>query len=168
MRRRFLCIFALFLAFYLKGSATHIVGGEIYYDCLGSDNYRITLKIYRDCSSASNAPYDNPASVLVYNSSGVYLQTIDLTFPGANPVPDSINNPCIQPPGFNCVEEAIYQSTVNLPGVTGGYYLVYQRCCRNNTILNLVNPGAVGSTYMEHIPGTAQVICNSSPHFNKR
>ncbi|HMP13046.1 MAG TPA: hypothetical protein PKD70_04145, partial [Saprospiraceae bacterium] len=29
--------------------ATHIVGGEIGYKCLGSNQYEITLKVYRDC-----------------------------------------------------------------------------------------------------------------------
>ena len=29
--------------------ATHIVGGEIYYDYLGGNNYKISMKVYRDC-----------------------------------------------------------------------------------------------------------------------
>lgn len=168
MQRRILSIVICLLVFCLKSRATHIVGGEIFYDCLGGDNYRITLKIYRDCSSPTNAPYDNPASVLVYDASGAYIQTIAMPYPGATAVPDSINNSCIQPPSSICVEEAVYQTTVNLPAKTGGYYIVYQRCCRNGTILNLINPGAVGSTYMEHIPGPEVVNCNSSPRFNKR
>ena len=32
----------------LENFATHIVGGEIYYDCLGSNNYTSGLKLYRD------------------------------------------------------------------------------------------------------------------------
>ncbi|MFL5752871.1 MAG: PKD domain-containing protein [Bacteroidia bacterium] len=166
MWRRILYIFAIHLFFYTNGFSTHIVGGELFYDNLGGDNYRITLKIYRDCSSAT--PYDNPGSVIIYDASGNYIQTVEIAFPGSTNVPDSINNPCIQPPSVTCVEEAIYVSTVNLPAKTGGYYLVYQRCCRNGTILNLVNPGAVGSTYMEHIPGPEQVAANNSPRFNKR
>jgi gliding motility-associated-like protein len=160
----FIIVFVVSLCFTAK--ATHIVGGELYYDNLGGNNYRVTLKIYRDCSSATQ--YDNPGSVIVYDAGGNYVQTIEIAFPGANNVPDSINNPCIQPPSSTCVEEAVYQTTVNLPPQAGGYYLVYQRCCRNATILNLINPGSVGSTYMEHIPGPEVVAFNSSPHFNKR
>ena len=40
----------LFVAFNVTNSfSTHIVGGELYYDHLGGNNYRITLKLYRDC-----------------------------------------------------------------------------------------------------------------------
>ena len=39
-----------------RASATHIVGGEFYYDCLGNNQYRITPKIYRDCGPNSQAP----------------------------------------------------------------------------------------------------------------
>mgnify|MGYP003334466471 FL=1 len=38
--------------------ATHILGGEIYYDSLGNGMYKITFEIYRDCNSAT--AYDNP------------------------------------------------------------------------------------------------------------
>ncbi|NVK63669.1 MAG: hypothetical protein HWE22_03735 [Flavobacteriales bacterium] len=29
--------------------ASHIVGGELYYDSLGNDTYRVTFEVYRDC-----------------------------------------------------------------------------------------------------------------------
>ena len=151
-----------------KGFATHIVGGEIYYDNLGGGNYGVTLKLYRDCSVNSNAAYDDPASIMIFDASGSFIQMLEMRFPGSINVPDSINNSCISAPKNICVEEAIYYATVNLPPKTGGYYLVYQRCCRNNTILNLVNPGSVGSTYYEHIPGPEAVTVNSSPRFNYR
>lgn len=61
----------------------------------------------------------------------------------------------------------MYEEIINLPPKVGGYYLVYQRCCRNNTILNLINPGSVGATYWEHIPGPEVVSQNSSPRFKK-
>ena len=50
---------------------THIIGGEIYYDCLGSDKYKITLKIYRDCENGQ-APYDPYAHISFFNSSVLF------------------------------------------------------------------------------------------------
>src|SRR6185369_16042253 len=47
----------------------------------------------------------------------------------------------------------------------GGYALVYQRCCRNGSVLNISNPGNTGSSYVQHIPGPEVVATNSSPHF---
>ncbi len=148
----------------LKNFATHIVGGEIFYDCLGSDNYRITLKLYRDCAPG-NALYDNPAYLFIFNSAGVFIDSIAIPFPGSVVLPIILNNPCLTPPTNICVEEAIYQRVINLPPIVGGYDITYQRCCRNNTILNLINPGSVGSTYMAHIPDPSVAVCNSSPRF---
>ena len=40
---------ALCLLASLTTKATHLVGGEMYYDHLGGDNYEVHLIIYRDC-----------------------------------------------------------------------------------------------------------------------
>ena len=161
----FRCFIFILLACSLKSHAAHIVGGEIFYNYLGGNNYQVTLKLYRDCNS-SGAVYDNPATVFIFNSSGTLVDSLEIPFPGSVVLPSSVNNPCFIPPTDVCVEEAIYQATVNLPPLAGGYDLVYQRCCRNNSILNLISPGSVGSTYMAHIPDSALAITNSSPHYN--
>lgn len=164
LKKKLLILFFLALSS-LNNFATHIVGGEIYYDCLGGNNYKITLKIYRDCFNGQ-APYDDPASVYFWDNVGNLITEVQIAFPGSVTLPVTINNPCFTPPTNICVEEAIYTTTVNLPPIPGGYDITYQRCCRNNTILNIVNPGAVGSTYMAHIPGTGPLACNNSPRYN--
>ncbi len=146
----------------LKNFATHIVGGEIYYDNLGGNNYRITLKVYRDCTGIT---FDNPASIFIFNSAGTFIDSVEIPLPGTAIVPPTINNPCFTPPANICVEEAIYQTVVNLPNIPGGYNITYQRCCRNGTILNLVLPGDVGSTYMCHITDNTIAPGNSSPRY---
>lgn len=159
-------ILVLFLTFLsLKSFATHIVGGEIYYDYLGNNNYRITLKVYRDCWNGI-PPFDNPAHIFIFNSAGVFIDSIAMPVPGSVVLPPTVNNPCFVPPTDVCVEEAIYQRIINLPPIPGGYDLTYQRCCRNNTILNLVNPGSVGTSYTAHINDSLLAPGNSSPHFN--
>jgi len=158
-------IAVFFIGLGLPLNATHIIGGELYYDCLGGNNYLITLKVYRDCLNGQ-APFDNPASISVWDAGGNLLQTINLPFPGANNVPFTPNSPCFQAPPNVCVEEAIYTFQTTLPVQTSGITLAYQRCCRNNSIVNLVNPGSTGSTYQTTIPGTNLVTCNSSPRFN--
>jgi len=155
----------LFLVIGHSCFATHIVGGEIFYKCLGNNDYEVTLKVYRDCINGQ-APFDNPAAVGVFDANGTLITTMMLPLPGSTPLPVTLNNPCYVPPANVCVEEAVYVGNVNLPPIAGGYYLSYQRCCRNNTILNLVNPGNVGATYMGFIPDPATVSCNSAPHYN--
>ena len=157
----------LFFVSALRVDATHIVGGEIIYDQLTATDYRITLIVYRDCGPGT-AQLDAQAPIMVFNAAGVHITTVLISNPLIVSVPDSINNPCVQAPTGICVQEGRYVKVVSLPPVTGGYYLVYQRCCRNNSIINLINPGEVGSTYIEHIPGPEVVSQNSSPRYNKR
>lgn len=152
--------------------ATHIVGGEIIYDDLGSNNYRITLKIYRDCSSQS--PFDGtgiagPAYITIFDGSNSVEGVFDIGAPVITTVPPAFNNACINAPNNICIEEGVYTYTINLPPKTGGYLIVYQRCCRNANIINLVNSNSnnEGATYFTKIPGPEEATTNSSPRFKK-
>ncbi len=150
-----------------KGYSPHIVGGEIHYKCLGSNWYEITLKVYRDCAAPPPAAlYDNPAWVFVFDSAGDSLKRIDIPFPGSDTIDPYLSDSCIVIPPNLCVEEAIYTINDSLPPIPGGYHLVYQRCCRNVSIVNIFNPGTVGATYETIIPDTSLVSCNNSPYFN--
>lgn len=148
------------------GMAKHLVGGEIYYDDLGGGSYKVTLKLYRDCINGSSVPFDDPATISVYDASGHFIRNIHIAFSGSQTVPSSITSPCFTPPANICVDYATYTATVNLPPITGGYNLVYQRCCRNNAVLNINSSGNVGSTYLAHIPGSDVAGTNSCPRFN--
>jgi gliding motility-associated-like protein len=163
-------IFILIWFLSLKAGATHIVGGEMIYDDIGGGNYRITLKVYRDCYNGI-PPLDGqgsnsvPAYITVYDGAQNLIGVYDIGAPVVTTVPPAINNPCIITPNTVCVEQGVYSYTLNLPPHAGGYYVVYQRCCRNGTILNIVQPGLVGSTYYTHIPGPEVVAVNHSPRF---
>jgi gliding motility-associated-like protein len=147
--------------------AAHLVGGEIFYECLGGDQYRITLRIYRDCYTVTGAEFDNPANIAIYDSGGDLIDNLQAPFTGSQQLPVIINNPCLQAPPDVCVEEAVYTVTTTLPFLFGGYHIAYQRCCRNPTIVNLVNPDDLGSTYYVHVPEEALNTCNSSPYYNE-
>jgi len=160
-----LFLFCLIFIINIHLMATHIVGGELYYECLGNNNYRLTLKIYRDCNNGQ-APYDDPANISVFAPNGTHLIDLSLPFPGSTNVPFVATNPCFQAPPNVCVEEAVYQTVVTLPFNPAGLVLAYQRCCRNNSIINIVDPGGTGSTYTETIPAVALATCNNSPRFD--
>lgn len=162
----YLLISFLSLCFGTRLKASHIVGGEIFYDHLGGSNYKITLKVYRDCFNGL-AQLDNPALISIFDVNGNIVDTIRVALLSQTTITPSINNPCIQAPSGICVEEGIYEKNVVLPPKTGGYYVVYQRCCRNSSILNIPSPGTTGTTYWEHIPGPEVAVSNSSPRFNK-
>jgi len=159
------CIFILSIFSIKQVAASHIVGGVMTYECLGNNDYQINLTIYRDCNGAG-APFDQVAPIGVFNANGNLLNVFSASFPGSTPVPIIINNPCLITPPNVCVERADYQVIINLPPLAGGYTIAYQRCCRNGSALNIVNPINMGSTYMVEIPDPGLATCNSSPTFN--
>ncbi len=145
--------------------ASHIVGGEMIYECLGNNEYLITLKVYRDCFNGT-AAYDNPTNVFIFDANGNIVATLPIPFPGSDTLPNNSGNPClVVPPGI-CVEEAIFQYNVFLDPSPGGYTMIYQRCCRNYSIDNILSPDNTGATYLGYIPDPDLAECNSSPYFN--
>ncbi|MCD6067413.1 MAG: domain containing protein [Bacteroidetes bacterium] len=156
---------ALFALFSLNMKATHIVGGELNYRHLGNFDYELKLTVYRDCYTGV-PPFDNPASIGIFNQNNAFVQQVLVPFVSLDTLPGLINDPCTIVPTDFCYEVTTYITIVHLPPIPGGYQLAYQRCCRNQSILNLVNPLAAGATYYAHIPDTALVISDSNPKFN--
>lgn len=157
----------------LPTQAAHIIGGVITYECLGEGNYRFTMKLYRDCAgtgavfdSAPNAPFAGTVSIYRGASQNEF-DNIILPAPTITTVPPDVSNPCLKPPGNVCVEEGVYVFDVNLPASsTESYFIIYQRCCRNDGIANLVEPESTGATYAVELTPAAMQACNSSPEFN--
>lgn len=144
--------------------ATHLVGGEMYYDHLGGNNYKVTLKLYRDCNCVNCADFASYEYISIYNQGGALIRQLAMPFPGRQALTATINNPCLVATNV-CVEQAVYTENVTLPPIAGGYTLIYQRCCRNNTVDNILPDQ--GATYVAHIPGGSIIsnAANSSPRF---
>lgn len=163
MKKLALFIFFCFLA--AKSFASHIIGGEIYYDYLGNNQYKIYIAVYRDCAS-SGADFDNPLSLGIYFSNGNLYQEVSVSKPPSTILPIEFDNPCIKKPSGFCNERAIYTKTVSLPPRNGGYYISYQRCCRRPDVINIQDPGETGLTLTIHVPTSADnLYINSSPRF---
>ncbi len=162
---KFYIIFHFFLLSF-PAYATHIVGGEMNYTCLGDDRYEITLTIFRDCFYGDpNAWFDNPASIGVFDANNRLLGQILVPLMNNDTLNPVLNGECFVAPPSVCVHTTTYRAEVTLPFRAGGYQLAYQRCCRNQTILNIVNPLASGATYGVTISERALLECNSSPKF---
>lgn len=163
------CLFLLLLLSPFRADATHIVGGEIYYEKTGFDTYLVTLKIYRDCGPANTlgTGFDNVARVGVYQGNNL-VQVLNMPLANAqvSTVPVILENPCfVVPPGV-CVQEAIYTNTVTLPPSPAGYILMHQRCCRQPSIMNINFPDQSGATFWTQIPSSTITTNNSNPQFN--
>lgn len=161
----------------LHAQAAHIVGGVITYTCEGNGNYEFTMKIYRDCDGGGALFDSQPmsfteASITVYKDGETtpFISSQILGPPAITRIPPDISNPCLIVPDDVCVEEGIYVFTMNLPNDPKGYHVIYQRCCRNNSITNIVDPGGTGATFSIEITPQAQQTSagcvNDSPVFN--
>ncbi len=161
-----LCLALLCLHF--QGRATHIVGGEMNYTCLGNNQYEITLTIFRDCFYGNpNAWFDNPASIGVFDADNVLLQQVLVPLLNNDTLSPVLTSECLVVPPSVCVHTTTYRTTITLPPIPGGYQLAYQRCCRNQTIANITDPLDTGATYGVNISGKALLECNSNPKFQQ-
>ncbi|GAA5220336.1 hypothetical protein GCM10025777_09660 [Membranihabitans marinus] len=139
------------------------------YKCLGGGRYLVTMYVYRDCRPQENAAaLDSDASIAIYRGDSRYSLVGSFMTPLRSR--DYINPPdypCVElPPGL-CVERGKYEFEINIPAwpSTQTYTIVYQRCCRNNTISNIVDPGSIGATFYTQISPESQAECNNSPVF---
>ena len=149
-------------------NSTHIVGGEIGYRCLGGNQYEITLRVFRDCFNADpTALFDDPGIIGVYASNGLRLSNISLRPTGNDTIREGLDSCYTSFINSVCVHTTVYRSVITLNPRVGGYHFVYQRCCRNTTISNIVNPTEAGATYDILLTEAAMQKCNSSPVVNR-
>jgi PKD repeat protein len=154
--------------------ARHIIGGEMTYRFIedlpnGLKRYEFTLVVYRDCDSGGGA-LDNPASIGIFRGSATNA-TLYTDFKVNLQGPVSVSPvipPCADASAVSnaCVQRGVYVFTRDLPlNNTESYFVVYQRCCRTEQIVNIQNPGSLGATYMVELTPQAQAANNSSPVF---
>lgn len=158
--KRISLIAALVLIGCQLAQATHIVGGELNYSCLGNDQYEISLTVYRDCFNGE-ALMDDPAYIAIFNAFHHIVDTLLISLEKVDTV--FYYDDCFLIPDNICVETTTYVDTVTLAPIPGGYHIAYQRCCRNGTIVNVLNPLDVGATYDIILSYEAMLSCNSSP-----
>lgn len=167
-RRFLLIIFLFFMIGQQSLFATHIIGGEISYKCIvGAPSYiyKITLDFYRDCYGPHAEP-DSTIHLMVYagnNDSTMY--DVPILLPQRDTLLNNTYNLCLFSPPDICVEKTSYSTNISLPPRVGGYYFVFQRCCRNDNIINIPSPLSTGSTWYIDIPDPGTAGCNSSPIF---
>lgn len=174
MKTRAFAIFYMLLSFScFKASGSHIVGGEFTYKYLGDtlvggvpyNKYQVSLSIYEDCQNGQPEAIaqDNPAYFGVfYAASGIpYQIDTNIFYASSVPVPANFSNACVTNIPPTCLLKKTFIKTYYLPPNSAGFVVSYQRCCRNNAVVNIIQPGDHGSTYFCYIP-PAPIINNSA------
>jgi len=161
-------LFFLFVSLHLASFSTHIIGGDITVKQLSGssfNSYLVTLHIYRDCSPGT-AGFDKPSITigLFDKVTNAIVDSFYLPFVSYQAIPFQ-GDICYLDSSV-CVEEGIYQDTIinSFPNNPNGYYLSWQRCCRNSIIENIVSPNLTSIAFYTEIPDPS--ISNSTPVFN--
>lgn len=161
--------------------ASHALGGDITYECVGPNTYNVILSFYRDCEGIT----PSTTQILYYESVSCGLSgQITLTQStgcvnagtgqgGGTQVQSGlcgssgVTTSCAGG-SFPGVQIYTYCATLTLPAACPDWVISYSECCRNSAITNL--SGA--SSYDQYIEATINNStavtasgCNSSPIF---
>ncbi len=163
---------AAFIILSFSVSASHLVGGEIYYDTVGMDGngnmeYRIYFELFRDCDGI-DFPGENgqaPFHYTIFYPNGDDTTQV-IPFTAASELPLVYDDPCVDPPDDVCIESTIYATTIKLPLTANDYTISYQVGNWAGSYVNFLNPASLGMTLTTTIPGTNTVaVPNNSPRF---
>lgn len=158
----------------LSASATHIVGGELELKRLTNQSpytHQINLNLYFDDLNGNPGAEDPTVSIFIYRKG-------DNAFIGALELPQ-VSSQLVDYTKPECALSSLRTRLLRYSGLAifnlnafndqRGYYMVWERCCRNNSISNIQNPGNAGSTFYLEFPaqrtGNGADFMNSSPSF---
>ncbi len=161
----FLILILLFAGSSKNAVASHSMGSDITYRCLGNNQYEVTLSFYRDCAGI---PADSAAWISFSSSCYPTGNTIIYLIPGTgreiSPVCPSEVSTC-NGGTFTGIQEYIYRGIITLPGPCADWTFSYNLCCRNNAITNIDFPGNT-LMYVYATLNNTITPCNNSPTFS--
>jgi hypothetical protein len=168
--KKFLSLW-IFAVICLAGSgnlyASHAIGAELTYECMGGNRYRLTYTFYRDCEGISA-----PGSVDVSVTSSCYLPANVVLLPAAgspqdvSPVCSSVLSYCHIGP-YKGIEEYTYVGEFTLPGTCFDWIFAYGECCRNN-VISTIPPNSTYNLYVFSRLNNMYGVCNNSPDFTTK
>ncbi|WP_299821436.1 gliding motility-associated C-terminal domain-containing protein [uncultured Pontibacter sp.] len=163
-----LLLLAFTLLFCANTYATHIVGGEFELRHIINYNYRLTLNLYFDDVNGSPGALDQSVTVNFFEKGTnrlMYSQV--MPFRTRTPV-NYTNIDCTV--GELKTSKIVYFENIFLDpnrfNSPDGYYVTWERCCRNSTINNIINPESAAQTFYMEFPAVVKngvFFQNSSP-----
>jgi len=174
------------------GFATHNMGKDIQYTCLGLNGagqmqYRVTVRYYRNCRDGASSASPAPGSItLEARSTGCTISSSLVLNPDPASVPPNgseVSQLCpAQLPNSGCnysgpglapypgVQVYTYTGTVTVPANCTQVMFGTTECCRNGAINNIPNPGSQSlGVYcvINQDPSTGELFCNNSATFTE-
>lgn len=149
--------FVLTLALILFGayaSATHIVGGEFEILHIEGDRYLFRQIQYFDVINGNPQAKDLQIDASIFRKrENVFVRSVLMRYQSESLVPYT-NPECTN--DRLVTTRIVYTTEVtldpNLFSDPEGYYMVWERCCRNNIITNIIRPEETGQTFYIEFP----------------
>ncbi len=160
---------AIFLGVISQGLSSHIVGGEIFFNYQRGNSYQLGLIMYYDQANAEFNLIDEEIILGVYKKNdNTLVKAINVPLNDVRPVQYS-NTQCIADSIKTL--EIIYQTNENFLiqdfSTPDGYYISWERCCRNNIVTNIFSPGTTGMVFYLEFPSLRDFPFYSSPRFDR-
>lgn len=169
LRSKFTVVTILLLSsivfFSNKTQASHAVGIDLTYLCLGGNQYEFTVNFYRDCDGVSA-----PSSAFISISSASCGITTSTSLSRVSTVevsaicPGQLGSSSCSGGNLPGIQQYTYRGNFTLPANCTDWVISYNLCCRNAAITNLQSPGSQ-SLYVDARLNNANGLCNNSPFF---
>ncbi len=171
MKNQCILLFLILFSFF-DAKATHIVGGQLFFTKTQgySNQYRIGLDLYFDAINGNPDAEDPFVTVYIFRKRDNTLITpVQIPKVERNSV-NYINPVC----GISSLKTNVITYALDVTATSNdfndpqGYYIVWDRCCRNGTITNIKSPGDAGSLFYLEFPAMVRsgtLFANSSPVF---
>ncbi|MFD3001010.1 gliding motility-associated C-terminal domain-containing protein [Pontibacter toksunensis] len=166
--RQYLLVFICIILATVSARATHIVGGEFELEHLQDYEYRLKLNLYFDVVNGNPGALDPSITVHIFSKATNQRIASQVMYIQDQSLVQYTNIDCAR--GELVTRKIVYYQTIYLnPAIfkePQGYYVTWERCCRNNTINNIVAPQNAAQTFYMEFPAVVKdgdFFKNSSP-----
>ena len=161
-------VFALIMMISGRAHASHAMGADLTYQCLGGNTYMITVSFYRDCIgiAAPGSPFVTISSASCGQSLGVTCYRRAGTGQEVTPACSSSVTTC-NGGSFTGIQEYVYDGIITLPMQCSDWVFGYSLCCRNAAITTINSPSS-NTFYIDAMLNNLITPCNSSPTFSNK
>ena len=162
------------LGFQYEASASHMMGGDIAYECISPGKYKLVIKIYRDCRGI---PFNSP-DIKLFCKDGTNQNSVNYTRTAINDLTPTCSGgtaPCNpqNQTSSEGIEEHVFEAIVDFN--TSPFkamkdagcceiLIKVEQCCRNGAITT-ISPGNFYTDAMINICNIG-TKCNTSPQLS--
>lgn len=167
-------LLSIFLILSTRSNASHMMGGDITYECISPGKYKMTIKVYRDCRGI---PFNSP-DIKLFCKDGTNQNSVNYTRTAINDLTPTCTGgtaPCNPQNQTSAegIEEHVFEAIVDFN--TSPFkamkdagcceiLIKVEQCCRNGAITT-ISPGNFYTDAMINICNVGNK-CNTSPQLS--